>query len=242
LAERAVVRYRDVMGKRVVLGGLLVVLAACGGHVESDSTFGDSSRAPQRDDEQGLYFPGESGLPENVAVGLGAPTAIAMTDDRVLFTTRTTILEGESVEAGALYAIDKRGGSALALAVDRRGASFDALVTDGKTAFIATSDARLLAMPASGGTPSTLATLAAPAVTLTLSGGYVYFATDTGALARVAAAGGAVEQAPSEGSTRMIPPSTSRRAPPKSCPPASCACRSTGARSRCSRREASRAR
>jgi hypothetical protein len=182
------------MGKRVVFGGLLVILAACGGHIDADTQDREPSPTPQRDDEQGLYFPADPKRPQRVAEGLGTPSAIAMTDERVLFTTRNTVLAGETVEAGALFASNKHGGTALALTIDRRGASFDALTTDGTTAFIATSDARLLAIPAYGGNVTTLATLAAPAVTLTASGAYLYFATDTGALARIAKTGGDVEQ------------------------------------------------
>lgn len=180
------------MGKRVVFGGLLVILAACGGHIDTDSA-GESVPVPQRDDQPGLYQPAAPKGPERVAVGLGSPTAITMTEDRVLVTTRTSTIAGEHVAAGSLYVADKRVGPAYVLTIDRRGASFDALTNDGKTAFIATSDARILSIPVSGGTPITVATLDAPASTIATSGNHVYVATNAGALARVAKAGGEIE-------------------------------------------------
>ena len=103
------------------------------------------------------------------------------------------MVAGERVAAGALFVADKRVGKALLLGVDRQGASFDALATDGTTAFVATSDARLLGAPVSGGTTTTLATLSAPAVALAMFGNYVYFATNAGGLARVAKTGGTTE-------------------------------------------------
>jgi hypothetical protein len=180
------------MGKRVCFGGLLVVLAACGGHVDGASTF-ESKPTAQGTGDQGLYVPPKSGSPDLVADGVGTPSAITMTDDRVVFTTRTTIVAGEQIAAGALFVADKRIGPALMVSVDRQGASFDALTTDGITAFVATSDARLLGTPVAGGATTTVATLAAPAVALATSGKYVYFATNDGAVGRVAKDGGATE-------------------------------------------------
>lgn len=177
------------MGKRIAIGSLFVFLAACGGHI--DPSAGDDSRpAPSRDDEQGIYLPPKPGGPDSIADGLGLPTAIAMTDESVLFTTRTTTIGGERVEAGALYVADKRVGPALVLTVDRQGASYEALATDAHTAFVATSDARLLSISVSGGAPTTLATLPSPAVTVTASGDYVYYATEAGAVGRIAKSGG----------------------------------------------------
>jgi hypothetical protein len=180
------------MGKRVCFGGLLVVLTACGGHVDSESAF-DSQPVPPGTGDQGLYLPAKPGGPDHVADGVGSPSAIAMTADRVVFTTRSTTLGGELVKTGGLFVADKKVGPALMIAVDRQGASFDALATDGTSAFVATSDARLLSTPVAGGNTVTVATLAAPAVALATSGKYVYFATDGGAIARVAKAGGAAE-------------------------------------------------
>lgn len=180
------------MGKRVVFGGLLAFLGACGGSVDTTGT-SDPLAAPPRPAEQGIYQPASPGGPDHVADGLGSPSALAMTDDRVIFTTRSTTIGGERVEAGALFIADKRVGPALMLAVDRQGASFDALAADAATAFVATSDARLLSVPVAGGATKIVASLDAPAVALAEAGEYVYFATSSGALARVAKKGGDVE-------------------------------------------------
>lgn len=193
LAAPAWVRYRVVMGKRVCFGGLLIVVAACGGQVGTDPVASsDGVAAPQREGDQGLYQPASTG-PEHIADGVGAPSAIVMTDDRVVFTTHNTMIGGELVAAGGLFVADKRVGPALLISADRQGASFDALATDGTTAFVATSDRRVLGTPVAGGATTTLGTLEAPAVTLSIFGNYVYFATNAGKVARVAKAGGIVE-------------------------------------------------
>ncbi|MDB4939202.1 MAG: hypothetical protein JWP87_6174, partial [Labilithrix sp.] len=181
------------MGKHVCFGGLLFVVAACGGGVDHDPASRANLPEAQRDPDQGLYLGPEKGGPEQVAEGVGTPSAIAMTDERVVFTTRTTTVASEQVQAGGLFVKDKHVGPALMLSVDRQGASFDALTTDGTTAFVATSDGRLLVTPVSGGETKTLATLAAPAVVLATSGKYVYFASNNGALARIAKTGGEAE-------------------------------------------------
>ena len=182
------------MGKRIGFGGLLVILSACGGSV--DTTPASSEPLPpasQKDGDQGLYIPTKAAVPDRVAEGVGTPSALALTQDRVVFTTHDTVISGERVAAGALFVADKRVGKALLVSVDRQGASFDALTTDGTTAFVATSDARLLGAPVSGGATTTIAALAAPAVALGTFGNYVYFATNAGALARVAKTGGTSE-------------------------------------------------
>jgi hypothetical protein len=181
------------MGKRVCFGGLLILLAACGGNIDTASTRADLPAAQTGGGDQGLYLPTEASGPDHVAEDVGTPSAIAMTEDRVVFTTRTTMVAGELVAAGGLFVADKRVGPALMLAVDRQGASFDALATDGTTAFVSTSDGRLTATPVGGGDTKILATVAGPAVALTTSGKYMYFATNEGALARVEKTGGAVE-------------------------------------------------
>ena len=177
---------------RIVFGGLLAFLAACGGGVDSGGS-NDPVALPPRPAEQGVYAPPAARGPEHVADGLGAPSAIAMTPDAVVFTTRSTVLGGEVVATGGLFVADKRAGKPLMLTVDRQGATYEALVTDGTTAFVATSDARVLAVPVTGGAAQVVATLAASAVALTANGEYVYFATNAGALARVAKKGGAIE-------------------------------------------------
>jgi len=177
---------------RIVLGGLLAFLAACGGSVDTAGS-GDPVALPSRPAEQGVYTPpADPGL-EHVADGLGAPSAIAITSDAVLFTTRSTMLGGELVAAGGLFVASKRAGTPLMLTVDHQGATYETLVTDGTTAFVATSDARVLAVPVAGGPARVVATLDASAVAITVNGDYVYFATDAGALARVAKKGGASE-------------------------------------------------
>jgi hypothetical protein len=180
------------MGKRVVLSGLWVLLAACGGHTASDSGNDNSVPVPERANPPGLYYAPADG-PQHIADGLGNPTALAMTTDRVLFTTRNTTIGGERAAAGGLYVADKTVGPALLVMADRQGASFDALTTDGTTAFVATSDARLLAIPVAGGTSSTLGKLDAPPVALAVYGDYVYVATTFGTLTRVPKKGGDAE-------------------------------------------------
>jgi hypothetical protein len=181
------------MGKRVVFGGLLAILTACGGHIETDPGSTAPVPAPQREGDQGLYMPAQPSGPDHVADDVGTPSAIAMTDDRVVFTTHRTLLSGTLVEAGALFVVDKRVGAAQMLGIDRQGASFDALATDGRTAFVATSDARILSVAVAGGATTSVAALDAPAVALAVSGDYVYFATSAGSLSRVAKKGGAPE-------------------------------------------------
>jgi hypothetical protein len=182
------------MGKRIGFGGLLVILSACGGGVDTTpATSNPLPPAAAQDGDQGLYLPAKATAPDRVAEDVGTPSALALTDDRVVFTTHDTVVSGERVAAGALFVADKHVGKALLIGVDRQGASFDALTTDGTTAFVATSDARLLGAPVAGGTTITLATLAAPAVALATFGNHVYFATNAGALARVAKNGGPAE-------------------------------------------------
>lgn len=177
---------------RVVLGGLLAVLAACGGHTEPSSGSDEPVAVPPRDREPGLYFAPKDGA-EHIADGLGTPTAIAVTEDRIVFTTRSSTISGERVAAGSLYVADKRVGPALVLAIDRQGASFDALATDASSAFFATSDARVLAIPLTGGTTRLVAALDAPATALAGFGDYMYFATSSGVLGRVSKKGGTAE-------------------------------------------------
>lgn len=181
------------MGKRVVLGGLLAILSGCGGHIDNDRGLADPQPAADAADEQGLYQPVNPGGPDRVADDVGSPSAIAMTDESVLFTTQRTRLSGELVEAGAIFVADKRLGPPQMLGIDRQGASYDALATDGTTAFIATSDARIVSVSVAGGEMTKVADLDAPAIALSTFGNYVYVATDMGELARVAKTGGAAE-------------------------------------------------
>ena len=176
------------MGKRIVFGGLLAFLAACGGSVEDPapvSTPLPAAPSPPAA-EQGIYQPPTTKGPDHVADGLGSPSALAMTSDRVLFTTRSATAGGQQIAAGALYVADKRVGPARMIALDRRGASFDALTVDATTAFVATSDARIVSIPVVGGAMKTVVQLAASAVALAVSGEYLYFATTAGAIGRIA--------------------------------------------------------
>jgi hypothetical protein len=182
------------MGKGIVFGGVLGVLVACGGGVDATGESAtDTLPAAPRDGEQGLYQPAKPAGPDHMADDVGSPSALAMTIDRVMFTTHRTRVAGEVVEAGGVFVVDKRVGAAQLLGLDRQGASYDALAVDGTTAFVATSDGRLVSVPVAGGTMVTVAKLDAPAVALTVSVGYMYFATGAGVLARVATKGGAVE-------------------------------------------------
>lgn len=182
------------MGKRIVFVGLLAAVVACGGGVDvADSTPSDARSASPTNPEQGLYQPVRASQPDPMADDVGSPGALAITRDQVVFTTHRTRVLGELVEAGGLFVVDKRAGAAKLIGLDRQGASYDALAVDGTTAFVATSDARLLSVPVAGGSTVTLAKLDAPAVSLVAYAGYVYFATSAGTLARVARAGGAVE-------------------------------------------------
>ena len=64
MASRARVRYRGEMGNRVVLGGLLVILAACGGQVDSEPRSSEAATIPPREGDQGFYIAPKPGGPE----------------------------------------------------------------------------------------------------------------------------------------------------------------------------------
>ncbi|MBX3186101.1 MAG: hypothetical protein KF819_03760 [Labilithrix sp.] len=179
------------MGKRVFVGALALV-AACGGRVDGTSDSAENVGTPPREEGTSSFLPTPSG-PQTVAEGLGAPSALALTDDAVLFTTRNTMIAGELLTVGALFAFDKKVGPALMIAVDREGAAYDAVATDGSTAFVATSDGRIVKVSVRGGATTRVASLGAPASAITLSGKYVYYADDGGAIGRVAVAGGEPE-------------------------------------------------
>ncbi len=175
------------MGKRIVFGGLLAFLAACGGSVEDPAPV--TTPLPTFNPppgEQGIYQPPTTKGPDHVADGLGSPSALAMTKDHVLFTTRSATAGGEHIAAGALYVADKQAGPTYMIALDRRGASFDALTVDDANAFVATSDARIVSVPVMGGALKTVVQLEAPVVALAVSGEYLYFATNAGAVGRLA--------------------------------------------------------
>ena len=168
---------------------LCLALVACGGQtVDMDSAhlaFGSTDPLP-------AVTPAAA-RPEPVANGVGTPSAIVLDGTRVVFTTRATELEGRLVAAGGLFVADKRVGPALLIGLDRQGATYIGLATDGATAFVATSDARIVAFPLAGGAETEIATLPAAAIQVVVAGDYVYVAYETGGLWRIPKAGGAPE-------------------------------------------------
>lgn len=170
--------------------GLLLSLfvAACGGRVdgETDTTSAPNEPAPAAND---IPSPSEQAGPERMAEGVGTPSALVLAGDRVVFTTRATVLGGQTLDVGGLFIVDKKTGRPLMLLVDRRGASYDALALTGSDAVVAASDGRIVRMPVSGGEETLVATLEARPVALATSGDRVFVATETGAVGRVAADG-----------------------------------------------------
>jgi hypothetical protein len=177
--------------KKASLPVLALLIAACGGEVAEPSSGAGTAlppRAPASD-------PGPATAPkaESVSGDVGAPTAIALDGDLVVFTTRTTRVGTEKIDAGGLFVADKKVGPALLLDLDRRGATFDALTTDGASAFVATSDGRVVTVPLMGGDEKLVTQLDAPAVAIATAGDSVYVAYESGDVARVAKAGGKAE-------------------------------------------------
>jgi hypothetical protein len=171
---------------------LSLFAVACGGLVDDpapDAPPGPAGRPVP--EVEGTASPNKG--PERVAEDVGAPTALALDGDFVVFTTRTTVLNGEKVAAGGLFVGDKRTGPAVLVAIDRRGASYDALATDGKAAFVATSDGRIVTTGLAGGAEKPVATLEAPASLIATAGEHVYYANESGAVGRVAKGGGEPE-------------------------------------------------
>ena len=178
-----------MMRTRVISGALFAFLAACGGGIDTSAPVAVES--PTDDPPaQGVYDGPANRGAETLTSEIGTPTAMVMTDDYVVVTTSDTLLQGERASAGALFLVEKRPAPALMIALDHQGASFDALAIDGKTAFVATSDARILAVPLAGGEPKTLGTLDDAATTISASNGYVYVATKAGGVGRIAEGGG----------------------------------------------------
>lgn len=178
---------------------MVLLLAACGGQVAEPSpnaqgaSSSSASESPSGDAPSvGAPAPAAKG-PESVAADVGVPSALALSSTSAVFTTRSTIIGGELVEAGALFVADKRVGPALMISVDRQGATYDALAIDEKDAFVGTSDGRLLRVPLMGGEATTVADIEASPVALSVADDYVYFARETGEVGRVAKSGGAPE-------------------------------------------------
>lgn len=174
-------------------------LLACGGLVDAPADEAPLPAPPRTQEGEATPAPELPRGPERVADGVGRPSALGLAQDRVVFTTRATVVEGQMVDAGGLFVSDKRTGPALLVALDRQGASFDALALDDERAYVATSDGRLLGVPLFGGAETVLAELAEPAVALATSGDHVYFATGSGALARAPKVAGTVEPVGSAG-------------------------------------------
>jgi hypothetical protein len=173
---------------------LAALLAACGGRTDNPTAEGGTGAAvPARAPADAPAQAPAPSAPESMASDVGAPSAMVLDGDLVVFTTRTSRIGTELVAAGGLFVVDKRVPPALMIDVDRRGATFDALVTDGTSAFVATSDGRIVRVPLAGGDEATVASLDAPAVAMAASGDYVYFARDSGAVSRVAKTGGTPE-------------------------------------------------
>ncbi len=185
------------MGKGLLPLASLLLLGACGGRADTTDPETNISRtAPGASDPGGPTTgtgPSAPAGPEHVADEIGAPSALAIAPDAVLFTTSKTMLGDRLVGAGALFVADKHIPKALMIGLDRQGAAWSALATDGTTAFVATSDARIVAVPVMGGDARVVATLDAPATTLTASATHVFFANEAGGIARVAKAGGEAE-------------------------------------------------
>lgn len=195
------------MGKRLFtfaanaplrLLGLAAVIAACGG--STDPTMPETSvsrTSPGGAGDPGAPTVGTAPLPtpgpDHVADNVGAPAAITMTKDMVVFITRKTTIDDKLVDAGALFVADKKVGRAMMTGLDRQGATYEALATDGATAFVATSDARIVAVSVMGGDARLVGTLPAPATAMTVSANHVYFATSLGDIGRVLKTGGEPE-------------------------------------------------
>lgn len=176
----------------------VALLVACGGLVDQgngppgEGDVGTPERAgsvtPQPTTET-------AATPDVVAADVGTPSGIAVTDDRVYFTTRTTMSNGVMNDAGALFAVFKRPGSkALLLSTDRVSAHYEALALDATHAYVATNDGRLFRVPLDGGRDEPIADLSAPAVSIAVDATNVVFATSAGVVERVAKDGtGAIE-------------------------------------------------
>lgn len=176
----------------------LAFFAACGGSVDPTPSESGVVRTTPAEGDPGAPTVGTAPIPppsglEHVADNVGAPAAIALTKEMVVFITRKTTLDDKLVDAGGLFVADKRVGRAMMTGLDRQGATYEALATDGITAFVATSDARIVAVSVMGGDARLVGTLPAAATALTVSANHVYFATELGDIGRVLKSGGEPE-------------------------------------------------
>lgn len=175
----------------------LAIFAACGGNTDPSSTEPNVSRTMPGSGDPGAPTVGTAPLPapgpDHVADNVGAPAAIAMTKEMVVFITSKTTLDDRLIEAGGLFVADKKVGRAMMIGLDRQGATYQALATDGVTAYVATSDARIVAVSVMGGDAKLVGTLPAAATAMTVSANHVYFATELGDVGRVLKTGGEPE-------------------------------------------------
>jgi hypothetical protein len=179
-------------GVSVAVGALLFS-AACGGRVDGSTEHGTVADEVPASDLGGGRPPAVSKAPETVAEDLGEPSALAVSGDRLVFVTRSTMLEGELVRAGAVFVADVRTGPALMIAIDRQGAVYETLALAKDRAYVGASDGRIVVVSLDGGEARTLAELDGPAVALAASATHVYAATRSGALVRIPADGGELE-------------------------------------------------
>jgi hypothetical protein len=174
----------------------VALLVACGGLADGGTASNGEISAPDRNGSVAPQpKPDTAATPDVVAADVGTPSAIAVTGDRVYFTTRTTLQSGVMNDAGALFAVFKRPGSkALLLSTDTKSAHYEALALDATHAYVATSDARLFRIPLEGGPEDPIADLSAPAVSIAVDASHVVFATSAGVIERVPKDGtGAIE-------------------------------------------------
>lgn len=182
-----------------MIGTGVALLVACGGLVDEGTSGTADIGTPERAAAGTVAPPSPKAetvaAPDVVAADVGVPSAIALTADRVYFTTRTTLQHGIMNDAGALFAVWKRPGSKpLLLSTDPKSAHYEALALDATHAYVATSDARLFRIPLDGGDPDAIADLSAPAVSMTVDDTHVVFATSAGVIERAPKDGtGAIE-------------------------------------------------
>lgn len=188
---------RAFFGWMAASSAALLVAAACGGLADQGTGSSDDVSGPARGRAggEGAAAPSaSSGTPEHVTSDVGVPSAIALATDRLVIATRRTMLNGSLREAGGLFVVHERLGPSLLVAMDDGSATYDALAVQDDFAYVATSDARVLRVPAAGGATSVLAELPAPAAAIAAAGKYVYVATTSGVVERVPTDGvGALE-------------------------------------------------
>src|SRR5262245_49896391 len=96
----------------MTVGGF-ALLVACGGLADQTTTTNGEVGGPERGGASVAPTPKAETIaaPDIVAADVGVPSAIALADDRIYFTTRTTLQGGVMNDAGALFVAYKRPGS-----------------------------------------------------------------------------------------------------------------------------------